>query len=78
MTNKERVQQFYPNAKAESHRARNPYGGSYTYWLIRIGNSYMPFEEGKTQAQAWKAAFEKIWGQIINERNAKKNKAAEE
>jgi len=52
ISNEEFVKAKMPKARAESHRTN----GGERYWLIRDGRAYMPFSEGKTQAQAWKNA----------------------
>ena len=54
MSNKEIVQTLFPKARIESHKTGFP---RYTYYLVRNGREYMYMAEGKTKAQAWKAAL---------------------
>ena len=60
MTAKEFVQGKFPKAKAERHTKGRIVGLTESYWLIRIGNNYMWFAEGKTESNAWVNAKKKI------------------
>lgn len=58
MTPKEFVQNKMPNAKAERHIEGKIVGKP--YWLIRDGKHTMYLASGKTQAEAWKNAKNRI------------------
>lgn len=59
-TSKDFVKEKYPTAYAQKHQKYNQFMTIQYYWLIRkLGDTYY-LGEGKTEAQAWQDAKEKI------------------
>lgn len=57
---KQKVRAAYPDAIAERRKTN----GGEVYWLIRAHRrAFMPFADGATEAQAWRAAAAKVEGE---------------